>query len=387
MLPRRLLFLISDTGGGHRAAATAVAECLETSYPGLYKVEILDPFARTSPRILGATARLYGPLSRSAGWMWAVLYHASDSAAMVRLLRASVLRTAMPAIRAALAGDPPALVVSFHPLLNHPAVDAVREMPGVDAPIVTVITDLVSVHSSWICPEVDHIVAPTPEARDRCLHAGMAAHRVSSMGLPVSPEFTPCRSVRARAEIRRRLGLDPRAFCVLLCSGADGSGPIVQTARAIQRSGIDLQLVVVCGRNRRARAELERMNSSNGRPPKIHGFVDNMAEFMQAADVVVTKAGPATIAEALCCSVPLLLTWHLPGQETANVEWVVDTGAGLSVPESDDLIQALSELASPRSSTLARMRAAARRAAQPNAAFDIAHLIARAADGEARLAA
>src|SRR5207302_7059 len=90
----RLLFLIADTGGGHRAAATAVARHLETTEPGRYAITILDPFADAGPRVVRRTADLYGPLTRHARWAWGALYHATNSRAAVAVLSASALRVA-----------------------------------------------------------------------------------------------------------------------------------------------------------------------------------------------------------------------------------------------------------------------------------------------------
>ena len=79
----------------------------------------------------------------------------------------------------------------------------------------------------------------------------------------------------------------------------------------------------------------------------VLGFVDNMADWMRAADVVVTKAGPGTIIEALCSGLPLLLTWYIPGQERGNLEWLVDIGAGRYVPGLRELVDTIAELSAP----------------------------------------
>jgi len=108
----------------------------------------------------------------------------------------------------------------------------------------------------------------------------------------------------------------------------------------------------------------------------VLGFVDNMADWMRAADLVVTKAGPGTISEALCSGLPMLLTWYIPGQERGNLEWVVGIGAGRYVPRARELVDAIAELSLPRSPGLAAMRAAVAAVARPEATERIAALIA-----------
>ncbi len=373
----RLLFLIADTGGGHRASATAVARHLEASAPGEFDVHIVDPFVESAPPVIARTAGLYGPITRHVRWAWGALYHSTNSANGVAALTGSVLRPVRRGIAHDVARLDPHAVVSFHPLLNHAAVLAVaRRVPR--PPVLTVITDLVDVHAAWACREVDAVVVPSAGGLDQCRRAGIPAARCHDIGLPVDASFTtPLPSPAERAELRVRLSLHPDRFVVLVCGGADGSGGIARRARALAAAGLDVDLAVISGRNRRARAALHGLRDGRGNAVTVMGFVDNMADWLHAADVVATKAGPGTIAEALCCGVPLLLTSYLPGQERGNVEWVRTVGAGRYVPRPEQLIDAVAELATPGSPRLAAMRAAVRQVARPDAAARIAELIAR----------
>ncbi|MEO8897762.1 MAG: glycosyltransferase [Candidatus Dormibacter sp.] len=372
-----LLFLIADTGGGHRAGATAVARRIEADRPGEFDIQIVDPVATRSPALLGRTADLYGPLIQHATWLWAGLYHATNSRAAVGLLRRSALRPVGDAVAGLLSSVGPAAVVSFHPLLNHLAAQAVRTGPAPRTPMITVITDLVDVHAGWACRDVDAVVIPSPGGLDRCRRAGIPANRCHQLGLPVDSTFTqPLPSAAERRELRARLGLTEDRFTVLVCGGADGSGSLDRRARAIADAGLHVGLAVICGRNVRARRRLSGLLDAGGRPVPVHGFVDNMADWMRAADVVVTKAGPGTIVEALCSGLPMLLTWYVPGQERGNVEWLVDTGAGRYVPGGRQLVDAVAELSAPGSPGLVAMRSAVAAAARPDATARIATLVA-----------
>jgi 1,2-diacylglycerol 3-beta-galactosyltransferase len=381
----RLLFLIADTGGGHRASANAVSRHLHDAMPGDFDVRIVDPFADVSPRMVARTAGLYGPITRHAAWSWGALYHLTNSRVAVAALHRTVLRSVQKGVQGLLAGFDPDAVVSFHPLLNHVAVEAVHESAR-RVPVMTVITDLVDVHAAWASADVDAVVIPSPGGLDRCRRAGIPARRCYDLGLPVDPAFTAALPTPAeRVRLRERLGLDAGRFVVLVCGGADGSGGIARRARALAAAALDVQLVVICGRNRRALKNLAGLRDWRGNPVAVHGFVRNMAEWMRAADVVATKAGPGTIAEALCCGVPLLLTCYIPGQERGNVEWVSDIGAGRFVPRLHQLVDTVAELAEPDSTALAGMRAVVQRVARPDATARIAELIASMAAGERRV--
>lgn len=372
----KLLFLIADTGGGHRAAATAVERQMAATSPGEFVVTILDPFTSAKPRVIGGTASLYGPITRHARWLWGGLYHSTNSRSAVALLERTVLRSVTSAVTEAIEHIDPDCIVSFHPLLNHISVRAVRSRPR-RIPVVTVITDLVDIHVAWACRDVDAVVVPSPGGLDHCRRAGIPASRCHDFGLAVDRRFTELPSDPAGiAAIRERLGLRAGGFVVLVCGGADGSGGLVKHARAIAAGSFDVDVVVICGRNERARSALGGLQTSSGRPVRVLGYVTNMPEWMRASDAVVSKAGPGTIAEALCCGLPLLLVWYLPGQERGNVEWVVDIGAGRYVPRDEQLVDAVAELAAPGSEALATMRAAVKAAARPDATRRIAELIA-----------
>jgi 1,2-diacylglycerol 3-beta-galactosyltransferase len=378
---RQLLFLIADTGGGHRAAATAVERQMAETAPGEFEITILDPFSAARQRVIAGTAGLYGPITRHARWLWGGLYHATNSRPAVSLLERTALRTVTTAVTDAIDRLDPECVVSFHPLLNHISVRAVQGRPQ-RIPVITVITDLVDIHASWACPDVDAVVVPSPGGFERCRRAGIPASRCHDIGLAVDRRFTDLPDDPASiAALRRDLGLRPDSFVLLVCGGADGSGGIERNARAIAGMTVDLDLVVICGRNDRARAALTGLRTGAGREAHVLGYVDDMPQWMRASDVVVSKAGPGTIAEALCCGLPLLLVWYLPGQERGNVEWVVDIGAGRYVPHVGQLVDAVTELSTPGSESLAAMRTAVRAAARPDATRRIAELIASIAGG------
>jgi 1,2-diacylglycerol 3-beta-galactosyltransferase len=149
-------------------------------------------------------------------------------------------------------------------------------------------------------------------------------------------------------------------------------GPLGKTARAIAASGLDLGLAIVTGRNRRLKEHLERLDWPV--PAHIYGFTHEMPDFMRAADVLVTKAGPGTIAEALNAGLPIILYAKLPGQEDGNVSFVVEENLGVWAPSPAKVVEELAQWV--RDPHLREEYAAnCRRAARPEAAREIARAI------------
>ena len=164
-------------------------------------------------------------------------------------------------------------------------------------------------------------------------------------GLPVTREFWsgPLRPGE-RAVLRRSLGLSEDEFLVLLAGGGEGSGGIARRAAAILRWFADVDVVAVCGRNTRLKRRLDRLAARSGGRLTVTGFTRSMADLLRCCDLVVTKAGPGTIAEAACCGAPMLLTSHLPGQETGNAELVTAAGAGQRLPGIRQLVTEIGRL-------------------------------------------
>jgi 1,2-diacylglycerol 3-beta-galactosyltransferase len=376
--PGVIVLLTADTGGGHRAAAEALRQALDQRHPGRLVAVTCDPLTGAdASRLVGRVCRCYGPLVRVAPWLWSLLFQVTNTAAGVGLVRRLLSRFASAPIAAVLARHQPLAVVALHPLLVSPAVAAVSRHSPRPA-LLTVVTDLGTAHRSWWHPAVDHVVTPTADLSEQGRrHAGTALDRCDVLGIPVREQFRPRPAdSAARAALRASLGLDPDRFVVLVTAGAEGAGDLKAWTRAIVTGSADVDVVAVCGRNDRLRASLERLAALSRRRLIVTGFVDNMADWVRSADVLVTRAGPGIIAEATRCGTPMLLAGHLPGQEAGNIEIVVRAGAGWPVRGRRQLGAQIEHLRS-NPATLDRMRAAAVRLGMPTAGAEIADLLAR----------
>ena len=386
--PLPLLFLIGDTGGGHRSAAAAVAQALDRVQPGRFLPVICDPLRGPDvPRLLRWFAGLYGPCIRLTPWLWWLFWRSSDSPRVLAAVRRTVMAPVYGSVARAASACRPALIVAFHPMTADPAVRA-RELAGPLAPVVTVITDLITAHLSWRDAAVDRVIVPSAEmAAQYARQAGEAAQQANGepdqvagrylpLGLPVAAEFCrPPLGEADRKELKRELGVNGD-FLVVLTGGAEGSGGLRRRASAILRQVDNVEVAVICGRNRALNRRMTRLAGRAGRGRlTAHGFVGNMADWLRCADIVVGKAGPGTIAEATCCGAPMVLTSHVPGQEKGNAQFVTGAGAGVYAPRPRQLAAEVSRLRGDPSA-LAAMRDASVQVSRPGAAADIARFIA-----------
>jgi 1,2-diacylglycerol 3-beta-galactosyltransferase len=239
-------------------------------------------------------------------------------------------------------------------------------------PFITVITDMSDFHKGWMAKDADIVVVPSIDARKYCIDHGLDPRRVYITGLPVDPRFTGPLKPEARRALRERLGLRD-APTLLMLSGGEGSGRLGKHAIALDRAELGIQLVVVCGRNEKLRRKLAAYPWKGA--VQVHGFVQNMPDLMHAADAVVTKAGPGTIAEALISALPMFLTSYVPGQEEGNVKFVLDEEVGWYTPRARKLLKAVRGAFGSGQQELQRMRGRAEKVGRAGAASEIAQLI------------
>lgn len=321
-----ILFLFSDTGGGHRSGAEAIIEGLELEFPGRFSTEMVDVFKEYAPPPLNRTPQIYPTLARMPD-MWRLGYQALDdpqrSKAFIKMMYPYVRR----GLHRLLKNHPCDLIVSVHQFTNQPVLDALHRHPGVL--FATVVLDMVSAPAPWFDPRANLVVVATPPAQARALELGVPPGRVRVTGMPVAERF--CSPAGERNTLREQLGWPQDLPVVLLVGGGEGMGPLKKLALAIDEKNPCAMLAVVCGRNQKLRAELEQHPWQM--PARVYGFVREMPEFMQAADILVTKAGPGTIAEAFIAGLPLVLYSRMPGQEDGNVVYVVKGQAGVWAPK------------------------------------------------------
>ena len=366
----RVLILMSDTGGGHRSAAEAIAAAFAREFPDRYQVTLVDAIARAAVFPFNHAADWYLPFTTYAEFLWRFLFHLTNHRVTARALLFCIDLLMGRGIRRVLREQSPDLVVTAHPILNAIPQRALRAL-GSPAPFVVVVTDLFSAHAVWFNPDADLTLVPTDGARQVGAQWKISPEKMRVVGLPVSLQFLG--NSKSRADHRAELGLAPDRAAVLLVGGGEGMGPLFEIARAIDRARLPLQLVVVAGRNRKLYDKLRAAVWQT--PVSIQGFVTNMPDWMRASDVIVTKAGPGTISEALACGLPILLSGFLPGQEEGNVTFVQESGVGVLRDKPEEIARTLGEWLTPGNDTLARFGARARQLARPRAALEIADIL------------
>ncbi|MFP3854933.1 MAG: MGDG synthase family glycosyltransferase, partial [Anaerolineales bacterium] len=353
-------------GGGHRSAAEAIIEALNKHYPDRCEPLLVDVIKDYLPRPLDMLPESY-PIMARVPEAWELGFRLLDGRRRGQAFSTAFWPYIKSRVEQLVQEQPADLIVSVHPLLTDPVLKAW----GKDRPyFITVVTDLITGPALWYHRKVDLTIVPTVEARRRAIDVGVPAERVRVIGLPVAERFT--HPAGEPAQLRQELGWPQDVPLVLLVGGAEGMGPLYQTARAIARLKGDFALAVVAGRNEGLKRRLEAVDWEV--PTIIHGFEREMHKLMQAATLLVTKAGPGTITEALNAGLPMVLYSRIPGQEDGNVDYVVDKSVGTWAPSPQATAGAVRTwLSSP--SRLAEASKACKEMARPQAAVEIAEIL------------
>lgn len=365
----KVLFLFSDTGGGHRSAAEAIIEALNLEYPGYLNVSMVDVFREYAPPPLQKAPEIYSQLVR-VPQAWGLGYHLIDGQRRAKIFTAGTWPYVRRNVRKLIAQNPSDIIVSVHPLVIAPALRALRSAGEDYPPFVTVVTDLVTTHVLWYHRRTDLCLVPTKVAYRKAIECGLKPDQVKVVGLPVADRF--CQPVGDKKALRDKLGWPKDIPIILLVGGGQGMGPLEPTAVAIDAAHLPATLVIVAGRNKALKAHLEAQSWS--RPTFIYGFVQNMPDLMHAADLIVTKAGPGTISEAFNSGLPMVLYSRLPGQEEGNVSYVTANGAGVWAPQPDQIVAAL-RLWIEKPSERQKAAQASQSLAHPEAARKIARIL------------
>jgi 1,2-diacylglycerol 3-beta-galactosyltransferase len=342
-MTKRALFLISDTGGGHRSAANAITAALdEIKEPFAFEHRIDDVAAHCSFP-LTELGRGYSMALRYAPPVYGALYYATNGRRRYRALVRFCEPLYRERLRDLFTSYKPDVIVSVHPLLNHAALRARNDAGMEHVPIVTVITDLGKVHESWLMPDADAVVVPAREVYERALSRAISPSRLRLLGQPIHPMFDDVSGTKE--ELRNKLGLPQEKTIVMLMAGGEGGGKLLPTTLALARARLPIHLLVVCGRNESLREKLEEMSRTLPTPMTVLGFTNQIPEYFRAVDLLVTKAGPGSLAEANAAQLPVVVYDYVPGQERGNVDFVRNNGLGaVALHGAGQVVQAVRTL-------------------------------------------
>ena len=334
---KRILILTSKTGGGHLSLAEALRDLLSGNVPviggmgehdttGTEETEtaifkIVDP----QPRFIHLHYRF---VSRRALWLWAAEFRALDTPGRALLTHKIFALLVCRKLADLLDKTRPDLIITTYPFLTY-EVKRVLERRSPAIPLVTLFSDANNIHSALLTErEADATFAPTRETYEQALAADFDPQRLHLVGWPVRAQFyhPALLDKGIQREQRIKLGLSPDRFTIFLQGGGEGAarvGSAIDTVLDSDALRNRVQIILAAGTNT---SLLARYNST----PNLVAlpYSREIAPVMSAADLIMGKAGPNALFEAVMLNKPFLATSFIPGQERDNLSFIQRHGLG-----------------------------------------------------------
>jgi hypothetical protein len=323
--------LYFNAGGGHRAAATALESLIRAqNRPWLIRLVNLNEILLATDvlkKVFGMGLEdIYNLLLRK-GWTLGSTQLVPVMHRLIRLFHGREVQLISDFWRR----ETPDMVVSLIPNFNRAIHEGLRACTR-EAPLVTILTDLADYPPHfWMEPLPQYLICGTEKAVEQARAMGHSREAIYlTSGMILRPDFYDAAPVDVGAE-RIRLGLKPHLMTGLVLFGGYGAPQMLSIARRLGQCGRPLQLILICGHNRKLAAQLTQLKTSM--PMHVEGFTREVPYYMQLADFFIGKPGPGSISEALLMHLPVIVecnAWTLP-QERYNAAWVEEHKVGVAL--------------------------------------------------------
>jgi processive 1,2-diacylglycerol beta-glucosyltransferase len=367
VVQKRICILTLGVGAGHLRASEAVQRALYDSVDPV-EVKVVDAldFARRWFHWLYVDP--YWWMLRNAPWLWRTLFERRQRKGHRATAPDWVFRLGCREAMHQIQNYAPQLVIVTE--IGAAEIAALGRREGwFNTPILAVQTDF-HTEPPWVQSEFDAFCVASEEARAQLIGWGVLPNRVLLCGIPVDPAFA---LPFDKSELRQALGLDVRRPVVLVMGGGMGPVPLDSVVSSLELCGAPMQVLAVAGRDRELRQKLESLRGRLAIDLHLFGWSENVPELMAVSDLLITKPGGLTAAEALAAGLPMILTHPIPGPEERHVRYLIQNGVALHAQTLKEIPRLTSRLLlSPNE--LGELRRRAREWSRPDAAHAVAQV-------------
>ena len=362
---KKILILTAGFGEGHNSAARGIRAGLDRIGGNAVRVEVHDIFADTYGLANDCAREAYLALINNAPRAWSRVYQWLDRQQKFGG-KLNVFFTARDRFHRLLGRFEPDVIVSVYPAYAHMLDDMLGPAGRSCGKRVVVITDSLSVNAIWYRCSADYFLLPNERSASVLHQAGIPAQRTKTFGFPVSPEFSDngvFRPSPSEATGRR----------VLYLANARRSAAPELASRLAAIKGIDLTVAV--GRDRRLRNSISDVRQLAIRPFNVVGWSEELPRLLRSTHLLISKAGGATVQEALAAGCPMIVNHVIPGQEEGNARFLVEANCGAIAIGHREVVAAVENTFANDAAVWHQWASNIAMLSRPGAALDIARFL------------
>ncbi|MFH1459177.1 MAG: glycosyltransferase [Candidatus Omnitrophota bacterium] len=360
---KKVLIIHASAGAGHRKAAEALKSSFSANPAQDLEVTLIDALDYTKNIFKKSYARVYIFLVTYVPFIWGIIFHFLNCELLMPVIRP--IRFFFNAYYGKQLIEyvvklQPDIIISEH-FMAAQLMANLKLKKRINSTVVCGVTDF-GVHAFWINPGTDYYLVASDLTRDEIINKGVKPEQVFVTGIPVEGKFS---QTPDREGLFKKLELEPHKLTVLVASGGFGVGPIKEIISGLDQIETDLQIVVICGKNKILFEDFKKETFI--KKVNVFGYVHNMDEFMEVADLIVTKSGGLTVSESLAKGLPMLIIKPIPGQETRNAQVMEKYNTGIRLNNVKMIGKEVGLLLENNQKLLIEMKANTKKIAKPNA--------------------
>ncbi len=328
---RKILILTTATGEGHNQAAKSLKEILKNKYDDVEIFDFLQETKATNDFIVGGyelTAKVFPAI-------YGICYKLSDLRFINRFLE-NFSRNPRNKTLEHINTYKPDIIACTHPLAVC-ILGSLTRKGLINVPTVSIITDF-RPHYTYFSKEISAYITGSEFSKRELISLGINENKIFPVGIPVNQKFYH------RYDFAKE---EKDYFNILLMGGSMGLSGLSSVLKEIVLNKHKLNITIVCGKNEELKKKLKTKYEDSKFPNKhikILGFTNTISELMDSMDLIITKPGGLTTTESIHKSLPMLIPFVIPGQETENAKFLCDENAAIRVKHTRNINAALDNL-------------------------------------------
>lgn len=369
---KKILILSAYMGRGHMSAASALKQGIEHLYGYDYDVEIVDFLEVFNSVLNKMIQKSYEKSVKFTPNLYKFMFESWDKKWQMKLLNQINYPIVVNRLKKYFDEKNPHLLISTFPIWDYLAAE-IWKRNDKSAKFISLVTDSISIHNTWVIADTDFHIVANEDTAHSLEKMGIERDKIKTLGFPVKLDFL--KDVN-KEKILRKLHLKPKKFTILFL-------PTSQTQRKINKIMNQLlqdnqyNIIVVTGRDPKLRPKFKKFTKEKN--VKIIGWTDKIADLIKVADLVITKAGGATLMECIATKKPTIITSIIPGQEVGNAELIQRYHIGLIANETGvNICDKVEEIRK----NYGQFEANIEKISNPRAALDIAEFIKETLENE-----